>query len=150
MQPGRKAQVAPETSIEGSVFTALALRLGASTVDHWFRGNTTIVERGDELSVRANSPFLLSWIQRHYKDALRAVAADRLGASARVVFDSGLIGDGSAAKPASSTCSRADASLAGGGDTVAAVVGSDAQETTKAVVEARRTRIAASLQLPPQ
>jgi chromosomal replication initiator protein len=89
MQPGRQARCAPESSTEGSPFTALSLHLGAATVDHWFRGNTTLDECGDELSVRANSPFLLSWIQRHYKDALRAVASERLGPSARVVFDSG-------------------------------------------------------------
>lgn len=89
MQPGRQARGAPESSTEGSLFTALSLHLGAATVDHWFRGNTTLVERGDELVVNANSPFLLSWIQRHYKDALRIVASERLGPSARVLFDSG-------------------------------------------------------------
>lgn len=86
MQPMSMAMVQPSSFCELDLQQAIADRVGTRNFEHWFRDKTTIEVSGDELIVGVASPFLSSWMQRHFREPVGGAARALLGNSARVVF----------------------------------------------------------------
>ncbi|MEX1096662.1 MAG: chromosomal replication initiator protein DnaA [Planctomycetales bacterium] len=86
MQPGPMAMVQPFSLSEPEVRRAIADGVGPRNFEHWFRDKTTLEIRGDELIVGVASPFLSTWMQRHFREPVGRAAQALLGHAARVVF----------------------------------------------------------------
>ena len=65
----------------------LQTTIGLKSYQLWFRDQTELMIRNDELVVRVASPFLSTWLQRQFRDPIGAVAASVLGPAARVRFE---------------------------------------------------------------
>jgi len=87
MQPEMSATTQSQQSTDHIFQTEIQQRVGQRNFDHWFRDKTSWKVRGDELSVGVGSPFLLSWMQKHFRKAVLETAQHLLGPSARVRFE---------------------------------------------------------------
>ena len=65
----------------------LQTTIGLKSYQLWFRDQTELTIRNDELVVRVASPFLSTWLQRQFRDPIGAIAASVLGPAARVRFE---------------------------------------------------------------
>jgi len=86
MQPDTLAMVPPQSSAHETIFGELEIQVGTRNFEHWFRDKTTLTIVDDELVVGVGSPFLLSWMQKHFGKTIAAAAHKVLGPSARVKF----------------------------------------------------------------
>ncbi|MEX0718179.1 MAG: chromosomal replication initiator protein DnaA [Planctomycetaceae bacterium] len=86
MQPSSTAMVRPISNDEPELQQAIAERVGPRNFEHWFRDKTTFEVQGEELIVGVGSPFLSTWMQRHFREPVGGAAQALLGHAARVVF----------------------------------------------------------------
>jgi chromosomal replication initiator protein len=83
----RAALPAGEPPPLDQVLAALEQRVGTRSFAHWFRGQVAFALDADEFVVRLASPFLLNWMQKHFRAAMISAAAEVLGPSSRVRFE---------------------------------------------------------------
>ena len=89
-QPDRPAQEpdsVPEQAESARVLQRLADRVGPKNYENWFLGRCTVTVEGDEVRFGVGSPFVVSWMQRQFREAMQGTATDVLGPSARVRLD---------------------------------------------------------------
>lgn len=79
--------VSPPDGAEEAVRRELEQQIGRRSFDHWFRNKVVLRVAGDELIVGVGSPFLMKWVQTHFRAALADVAQSVLGPSARLRFE---------------------------------------------------------------
>ena len=87
MQPETKAMVPPQSSENDTIRDELKRQVGPRNYEHWFGEKTTLAVAGDELIVGVGSPFLLAWMQKHFRAEIGRAAQSVLGPSARVRFE---------------------------------------------------------------
>jgi chromosomal replication initiator protein len=87
MQPETMAMVQPATSAEEAIRCELAEAVGRRRFEHWFQNHTEFKVADDELSIEVENPFLLNWIQKHFRGPLQEIAQNVLGPSARLRFE---------------------------------------------------------------
>jgi chromosomal replication initiator protein len=87
MPPESLAMMPSHDSAERPLFDELLRQVGPRNFEHWFREKTRLTAADDELTVGVGSPFLLSWMQKHFRAELSATAQALLGPSARVRFE---------------------------------------------------------------
>ena len=95
MQPERLAVGSPAAT--DAVLREVESRVGGKAFDQYFRDKTSLTLGPDELAVGVASPFLLSWSQRHFREALADTARRLIGPAARVRFE---VSAAPAARPA--------------------------------------------------
>ncbi|HAA59700.1 MAG TPA: chromosomal replication initiator protein DnaA [Planctomycetaceae bacterium] len=89
-QPDRPAQEPdslPEQAESARILRRLADRVGPKNYENWFLGRCTVTIEGDEVRFGVGSPFVVSWMQRQFREAMQGTATDVLGPSARVRLD---------------------------------------------------------------
>jgi len=88
MQPDTPARSSsPDLqSAEARILGELKRHVGAKDYRHWFQGKTVVRLAGDELIVGVGSPFLLNWMQKHFRRETTAAARAVAGPSAVVRF----------------------------------------------------------------
>ena len=89
-QPDRPAQEpdsVPEKAESARILKRLADRVGPKNYENWFLGRCTVTVEGDEVRFGVGSPFVVSWMQRQFREAMQGTATDVLGPSARVRLD---------------------------------------------------------------
>lgn len=69
-----------------AVFAELKALLGEKRYTLWIEGKIGLSICDDTLTITVGSPFLLSWMQKQFKDTMTQAARSILGHSARVVF----------------------------------------------------------------
>ncbi|HEY4259211.1 MAG TPA: chromosomal replication initiator protein DnaA [Schlesneria sp.] len=69
-----------------AIFAELQALLGEKRYTLWIEGKIGLSICDDALTITVGSPFLLSWMQKQFKDSMTAAARSVLGHSARVVF----------------------------------------------------------------
>ena len=69
---------------DGTIQRELKRQIGDRNFQHWFHDKTAFHTSNDVLIVAVSNPFIQSWIQKHFRDALAAVAHLVLGPSSRV------------------------------------------------------------------
>lgn len=69
-----------------AIFAELQALLGEKRYTLWIEGKIGLSICDDTLTITVGSPFLLSWMQKQFKDSMTAAARSVLGHSARVVF----------------------------------------------------------------
>jgi chromosomal replication initiator protein len=87
MQPEIAALATRSSAHEKSVRESLINEIGERVFDHWFRGRTRFCAGEGELLVLVGSPFLLTWLQKKFREPLAQVAGVCLGPAARVRFE---------------------------------------------------------------
>lgn len=58
--------------------------VGERRYQHWFRGKTRLTLVGDDLTIYAASPYLATWLQTHFRSAVRSAAEQSIGTGVRV------------------------------------------------------------------
>lgn len=58
--------------------------VGERRYQHWFRGKTRLTLVGDDLTIYAASPYLATWLQTHFRSAVRSAAEQAIGTGVRV------------------------------------------------------------------
>lgn len=91
MQPGCLALASPQPAHDEFLRHVVIGLIGQQQYDHWFRDKAEILLEGEELVVRAGSPFLLKWLQKQFRSGLTEAAARVAGPMARVRFEVGPI-----------------------------------------------------------
>ncbi len=89
-QPDRPAQEpdsVPEKAESARILKRLADRVGPKNYENWFLGRCTVTVDGDEVRFGVGSPFVVSWMQQRFREAMQGTATDVLGPSARVRLD---------------------------------------------------------------
>ena len=106
MQPGMTPTVRAEVTsateqsadiaLMEAVLIELKQRLGDKRFGLWFDGKVRLKITDDRLTVGVGSPFLLTWMQRQFREELNGAAQVVLGPSAQALFivDIGLIETG--------------------------------------------------------
>ncbi|HVV99431.1 MAG TPA: chromosomal replication initiator protein DnaA [Planctomycetaceae bacterium] len=61
--------------------------IGSRRYEHWFDQKTILSVEDDELTVSVINPFVLTWMQKHFREVLSDVAQNVIGPSARIRFD---------------------------------------------------------------
>ena len=69
-----------------AILAELQTLLGDKRYTLWIEGKIGLAICDDTLTIAVGSPFLLSWMQRQFKDAMTEAARNVLGHSARVAF----------------------------------------------------------------
>lgn len=87
MQPDDSAKRSRHDSIENKLCQELERQVGPRNFEHWFRDKTSLTAAGDSVTVGVASPFLLNWMQKHFRDELHAAVQAVLGPAAQVVFE---------------------------------------------------------------
>ena len=77
----------PEQAESARILQRLADRVGPKNYENWFLGRCTVTVEGDEVRFGVGSPFVVSWMQRQFREAMQGTATDVLGPSARVRLD---------------------------------------------------------------
>lgn len=80
--PGEQSN--PE--LVSAIFAELQALLGEKRYTLWIEGKIGLSICDDTLTITVGSPFLLSWMQKQFKDPMTGAARTVLGHSARVVF----------------------------------------------------------------
>jgi len=86
MQPETSAMARPNDSSETTFLHQLESEIGQRNFDHWFRDKVRLEHDGELLSIGVGSPFLLSWMQKHFRQPVADVAQKVFGATSRVRF----------------------------------------------------------------
>ncbi|GIS60840.1 MAG: hypothetical protein CM1200mP2_30650 [Planctomycetaceae bacterium] len=127
-QPDRPAQEPdslPEQAESARILRRLADRVGPKNYENWFLGRCTVTIEGDEVRFGVGSPFVVSWMQRQFREAMQGTATDVLGPSARVRLDVDpnvmpeVVGDGG------STANKRTSAVGGGTGSENATPGGD-------------------------
>ena len=87
MQPETMALVQPIGSTEMALQRELEQAIGPRRYEHWFDQKTILSVEDDELTVGVSNPFVLTWMQKHFRDVLADVAQNVIGPSARIRFE---------------------------------------------------------------
>ena len=87
MQPETMALVQPIGSTEMALQRELEQAIGPRRYEHWFDQKTNLSVEDDELTVGVSNPFVLTWMQKHFRDVLSDVAQSVIGPSARIRFE---------------------------------------------------------------
>lgn len=87
MQPETKAIRPPQEFDEETIHHELQEQVGPRHYEHWFHKKITLSCADDELIVGVGSPFLLAWMQKHFRSEVTRAAQSVLGPSARVRFE---------------------------------------------------------------
>lgn len=69
-----------------AIFAELKALLGEKRYTLWIEGKIGLSVCDDTLTISVGSPFLLSWMQKQFKESMTQAARSVLGHSARVVF----------------------------------------------------------------
>ena len=81
--PITKDQTPNPSATARSISRQLASRIGLHKYDMWF-GNAMLHVHGRQVEVATDSPFVAKWIDAHFSDDLKGVAAEALGPEARI------------------------------------------------------------------
>lgn len=84
--PPRTLGETADQQLVAAMLAELQMQLGEKRYTLWFDGKIGLSICNDTATVSVGSPFLLSWMQRQFKDALTEAARHVLGHSARVSF----------------------------------------------------------------
>ncbi|MFN0052925.1 MAG: DnaA ATPase domain-containing protein [Planctomycetales bacterium] len=112
-QPVRDAEVCGDAargaeSRDVEVCRVVTELVGRSAFEHWFQGKTQVLVAGDELTVRAASPFLLKWLQKQFRTPLGQAALQLCGPAGTLRFETGsVVGVGGMAAAGHQTPERA-------------------------------------------
>lgn len=89
MQPDQCAACRPQSagSLVEQIREDLEERIGSRNFGCWFRDKTSLVVEQERVTVGVGSPFLLSWMQRHFREPVLAAATAVLGPSAQIQFE---------------------------------------------------------------
>jgi len=87
MQPEIRATRQKKNRTQDLLLIELESQIGSENFKNWFADKTTFVISNEDVTVGVGSPFLLSWMQKHFRSELTAVAQLVLGPSARVTFE---------------------------------------------------------------
>jgi len=87
MQPETMATVQPDTSTEEAILREVADVIGRRRYEHWFQQKTHLSIVDDEVIVGVANPFLLNWLQKHFRTTVLEAAQSVLGPSARIRFE---------------------------------------------------------------
>ena len=87
MQPETMALVQPIGSTEMALQRELEQAIGPRRYEHWFDQKTILSVEDDELTVGVSNPFVLTWMQKHFRDVVADVAQNVIGPSARIRFE---------------------------------------------------------------
>ncbi|MFO1023152.1 MAG: chromosomal replication initiator protein DnaA [Planctomycetales bacterium] len=101
MQPGTLAMVQPVSSTETQVLRELVKTIGQKRYDHWFGSQASLRVRDRELIVEVTNPFLMTWLQKQFREELADVARRTLGETAGLRFEV-VAGEKSSPAPSSS------------------------------------------------
>ena len=66
---------------------AICAAVGERSFRLWFADKTHAVATADQLLIQVGSPFLLNWMQRHFRAELQEIAARFIGPAAGVAFE---------------------------------------------------------------
>lgn len=87
MQPETPAMVQPNDSTESCFLRQLELAVGKRNFEHWFQDRIHLECDADNLSIGVASPFLLSWMQKQFRQPISQVAHEVYGPAIRVRFE---------------------------------------------------------------
>lgn len=87
MQPGTLAMVQPDSSTETQVLRELVKTIGQKRYDHWFSQQARVRVHEGDLVVQIANPFLMTWLQKQFREELSSVARRVLGEKAGVRFE---------------------------------------------------------------
>ena len=87
MQPTLSISVPPVEDPHQAILAELKTQLGERKFERWFSNRTILNIQNDQLTVGVASPFLLTWMQNHFRPALLAAAQSVIGPSARIRFE---------------------------------------------------------------
>jgi chromosomal replication initiator protein len=99
MQPIGLAMVSPNSVDAGSLDGVVAHFVGAPQFENWFRGRTQVFFDEGTLVIRAESPFLVKWLQKQFRAEATRAAQHLLGPGALVRFDAGPVANGASPAP---------------------------------------------------
>lgn len=74
MQPATPAMVQPNDPTEVHFLEQLQRTVGERNFDHWFNNKITLECDGEQLWIGVGSPFLLTWMQKQFRQPLAEVA----------------------------------------------------------------------------
>lgn len=141
-------------NLQSKIDSLLRSVVGPRSYQLWFRERTKLSVHEDELVVAAVSPFVLTLLQRQFREQIGNVASALLGPAARVRFevDGSLSFDKQEAQNAGTTglevaSSNSSASLADGSPGEATVVSKVL--TTKAITTTTKSLVASTIVVPP-
>ena len=86
MQPGNPSSN-HQRNQHVDLLEAVRAAVGERNFRLWFADKTALEESGGRLLVHVASPFLLNWMQRHFKKTLQTLAEELFGPAASVAFD---------------------------------------------------------------
>lgn len=84
MQPVQDAADVP--LIDGTFFAELERQVGVRNFANWFQKKTSLQIQDDLVVLGVSSPFLLTWMQRQFRQGVETAAQNALGPSAIVRF----------------------------------------------------------------
>ncbi len=91
MQPGMtpaERELSPRTfDRAGDIHAKLLERLGPQRYQLWCDGKIALTVEGERLTVGVGSPFLLSWMQRQFREVMSDAAQSVLGPAAQIAFE---------------------------------------------------------------
>lgn len=87
MQPAQSSEMLSQEAQVSSILNGIEQRIGSQNFNNWFRGNVTLTILEDKLAIGVRSPFLLSWMQKKFRQDVTASAQDVLGLSAVIHFE---------------------------------------------------------------
>lgn len=101
---GAQQRTAPRRDLEEGVRAALQAAIGPHRYGLWFDNGSALSVRDGAVEVRAANTYVSDWINRHFREALEAVASDAIGCDARVVVSVAEVGE--VARAAADAASR--------------------------------------------
>ncbi len=87
MQPKDNSTPPQRSPDSARILERLAEGVGPKNYENWFLGRCTVTIEDDEVCFGVGSPFVVSWMQRQFREALQSAATDVLGPSARIRLD---------------------------------------------------------------